>query len=151
MSVTATMIANFGPWLWLVGGFLLLAIELVAPGTVFLWFGLAALGTGLIAVLFGPGWQIQVMLFAALAGASLWFWWRLRRSSAATPHESLLNERAQRHVGRRFALAEPIVGGSGRVKIDDTMWRITGPDLPAGTDVRVTSTDGATLTVEPAP
>ncbi|HEY0917405.1 MAG TPA: NfeD family protein [Solimonas sp.] len=36
------------------------------------------------------------------------------------------------------------------MRVDDSQWRITGPDVPAGTQVRVTRADGATLHVEPA-
>jgi len=52
------------------------------------------------------------------------------------------------HIGRIFTLEEPIVGGNGRVRIDDSVWRISGPDLPSGARVRVASTDGAMLRVE---
>jgi hypothetical protein len=45
-------------------------------------------------------------------------------------------------------LAAPIVDGHGQVKIDDTNWRITGPDLPSGTRVKVIGADGAVLKVE---
>ena len=61
--------------------------------------------------------------------------------------EPLLNERAERLVGKSYVLAEPIVDGKGRIKIDDANWRITGPDLPSGTRIRVVGHDGAVLTV----
>jgi inner membrane protein len=47
-------------------------------------------------------------------------------------------------------LEEPIVQGVGRVRIDDSVWRIAGPDLPAGAKVRVETADGALLKVVPA-
>jgi inner membrane protein len=34
------------------------------------------------------------------------------------------------------------------VRIGDTVWRVSGPDAPAGSRVKVTSTDGPTLFVE---
>ena len=61
--------------------------------------------------------------------------------------QPLLNERAARLIGQSFVLAEPIVDGKGRIRVDDTNWRITGPDLPSGTRVRVTGNDGAVLSV----
>ena len=42
-------------------------------------------------------------------------------------------------VGRIATLTEPINDGRGRVRIGDTMWRVAGPDLPAGAQVRVRS------------
>ena len=48
-----------------------------------------------------------------------------------------------------FTLDGAIVDGRGRLKIDDTVWLIAGPDLPAGTHVRVTGADNTLLRVEP--
>jgi membrane protein implicated in regulation of membrane protease activity len=47
-----------------------------------------------------------------------------------------------------FTLERPIVDGIGTVRIDDTVWRVTGPDCPAGSRVRVAHADGANLSVE---
>ena len=47
-------------------------------------------------------------------------------------------------------LDSPIVDGRGRVKIGDAFWTAHGPDLPAGTRVRVLAADGGALRVEPA-
>jgi membrane protein implicated in regulation of membrane protease activity len=66
------------------------------------------------------------------------------------PSERRLNRRAEYHVGRLFTLDDAIVDGRGRLKIDDTVWLIAGPDLPAGTHVRVTGVDNTLLCVEPA-
>jgi inner membrane protein len=61
-----------------------------------------------------------------------------------------LNCRAHAMVGREFTLDAPIVEGSGRVRVDDSSWRVAGPDAPAGAAVRVVGVDGATLMVEAA-
>ena len=62
----------------------------------------------------------------------------------------MLNRRAEALVGRVFTLEKPIVDGTGTVRIDDTIWRVHGPDRPAGSRVKVTQADGANLAVEPA-
>ncbi len=141
---------SLGGWGWMLAGFVLMALELVVPGTVFLWFGLAALITGAVALAVDIGWQLQIALFATLATASLlgWRWWRGRMRNVEG--DVTLNSRASRHVGRRFVLTEPIVAGEARVRIDDTYWRVTGPDCPSGTEIVVVGTDGAVLRVEPA-
>ena len=46
-------------------------------------------------------------------------------------------------------LEEPIVSGVGRVRLGDTTWRVQGPDLPAGTAVRIAASNGGVLTVAP--
>ena len=40
--------------------------------------------------------------------------------------------------------------GAGTIAMDDTVWRITGADAPAGTRVRIARVDGATIHVERA-
>ena len=92
---------------------------------------------------------IQLLVFAVLSVASI-IGWRAYKSAHPEAKVMLLNRRGQQLVGRRFTLAEPIVNGQGRAHIDDTMWRITGPDLPAGTAVTVTAAQGTVLVVAKA-
>ena len=54
-------------------------------------------------------------------------------------------------MGRVVPLERAIEAGSGRVKIGDAFWTVQGPDLPAGTPVRVVGTDGSNLQVEAEP
>ena len=61
-----------------------------------------------------------------------------------------LNKRADALVGRVFTLDRPIIDGAGTVRIDDTIWRVAGPDAPAGSRVKVVQADGASLTVAAA-
>ena len=44
-----------------------------------------------------------------------------------------------------FTIEEPIVNGMGKIKVDDSTWRVNGSDQPAGTTVKVVSVDGSTL------
>ena len=70
---------------------------------------------------------------------------------AGTPTDQpFLNRRADAFIGRVFTLEKPIVGGNGTIGIGDTVWRISGPDCPSGSRVKVAAVDGATLRVEPA-
>jgi membrane protein implicated in regulation of membrane protease activity len=61
-----------------------------------------------------------------------------------------LNRRTAALVGREFTLEKPIIGGTGTVRIDDTIWRVAGPDAPAGSRVKVVRVNGADLTVAAA-
>lgn len=58
--------------------------------------------------------------------------------------------RAAQLIGRTAVLAEPIREGRGRIRLDDTVWRVSGPDLPAGSRVKVVSVQGTELHVEAA-
>ncbi len=44
----------------------------------------------------------------------------------------------------------PLHNGTGRVRLDESFWQVTGPELPAGAKVRVTGAKGTRLTVEAA-
>ena len=140
-----------GAWNWLVVGVVLMALELLAPGVFLMWLGLAALLTGLLSFAVSPSWQMQILMFALFAAAAVPLWRRVARSSkAASSSNPFLNKRADALVGRVFTLEKPIVDGSGTVRIDDTIWRVTGPDAPAGSKVRIVHAGGASLIVAPA-
>jgi membrane protein implicated in regulation of membrane protease activity len=63
--------------------------------------------------------------------------------------QPLLNQRALQLVGRTATLEEAISNGHGRVRLGDTLWRVSGPDLPSGARVRVMSASNGELRVEP--
>ncbi len=141
---------SFSPWGWWLAGLALLALELVVPGTVLLWFGLAALVVGVVTLALNWPWQAEVAAFTALSLASLILARPLimrRQTASDRPH---LNRRAEALVGRKFRLMDPIVDGTGRIRVDDTIWRVRGPDAPAGTEVRVVGTEDGLLVVEDA-
>ena len=92
------MFATLGTWNWLIFGFVVMALELLAPGVFLFWFGLAA------------GMEVG----------------ELQGGEAPA---------FQQRDGER---------------IGDTVWRVAGPDTPAGTRVKVVQVDGANLTVAAA-
>jgi len=142
------MFVTLGTWNWLIFGIILMALELIAPGVFLFWLGLAALLVGLLSFGFQPSWQVQILMFAVFATAAVPLWRRLARSNtSADTNSPFLNKRADALVGRVFTLEKPIVDGAGTVRIDDTVWRVAGPDAPAGSRVRIVQADGAKLTV----
>jgi membrane protein implicated in regulation of membrane protease activity len=141
---------SLGVWNWFILGLILLAIEIMAPGTFFLWLGLSAILVGIISLVIAWSWQAQLIAFAILSIVSLVVWWRVGRKVEAPGDQPFLNRRAQAFVGRIFTLEKPIVGGVGTVRVDDTVWRVSGPDCPAGSRIKVTQADGGTLLVQPA-
>jgi len=142
-----TLFIEYGAWSWLVIGFVLLALELVLPGGVFLWLGVSAIVTSLVRFLTVVDWPVQVGIFGVLSVVSIALWLRFVRSGSGPSDRPLLNRRAERHVGEEIVLAEPISGGFGRVPIGDTVWRVAGPDLPAGRRIRIVGHDGPVLKV----
>ena len=148
----SAFVVELGPWSWMVLGGLLLAAEIVLPGFFLLWIGIAAILTGALSLQLWDWaawtWQVQVLVFLALSLVSA-FAGKTLLGAGAEPvtDEPLLNRRTDQLVGRTATLVEPIAQGVGRVSLGDTIWRVTGPDLPAGTRVRVVSARGGELEV----
>jgi inner membrane protein len=138
---------NYGPWSWLVFGLVLMGLEVAAPGMFLFWLGLAGLLVGLLTFAITMSWEVQLIVFAALSLAAVPVWRRLARARSSSPDQEFLNRRSDALVGRVFTLEKPIQDGVGTVRVDDTVWRVAGPDAPAGSRVRVVRADGASLTV----
>ncbi|MCB1787108.1 MAG: NfeD family protein [Chromatiaceae bacterium] len=145
------MIAGYQPdfWHWWILALVLIIAETLLPGTFFLWMGISALLLGVLAWLVPVmGWELQLMLFAILSLVSIvgWrFWQRRHPDESEQPN---LNRRGEQYLGRVLVLEKPIENGFGKVRVDDTLWRVRGADAAAGSRVRVTGVEGVVLTVE---
>ena len=141
-------------WHWLIAGVLLIGLEMVAPGTFFLWMGVAAGVVGAL-LLFLPDitWQAQFLMFAVLSVITIFGWRTWQKMHPVETDHPLLNRRAEQYIGRIITLDSPLNNGRGKAKVDDTVWQIatvSGEDSPSGTRMRVTGAEGSVLTVEPA-
>jgi len=142
-------LTTFGRWNWLILAAVFFVIELLAPGAFMMWLGLSALLVGVISLFVDWPWQYQLVAFAVFALASIPLWRRFAHRVERSGDQPFLNRRADAFVGREFTLEKPIVSGNGTVKIDDTIWRLAGPDCPGGSRVKVVRADAATLVVVP--
>ena len=133
-------------WNWWLLGVVLMAIEAIVPGFFFLWMGVAALLVGLLLTLLPMAWTYQVLLFAVLSVGSIVAWrLRLRRHPTQT-QDSLLNRRGHQYVGRVFTLDAPVVNGYGKIRVDDSTWKVAvDQDCPAGARLRIVGADGVIL------
>ena len=138
-------------WLWAILGLLLIGGEMLAPGVFLIWLGLAALLTGAVVGAFGLGWQGACIIFAALAVACVIAGRLLTRRRSEEPDAATgLNDRGRQLIGKVFRLEATMTGGEGRIRVGDSSWRITGPELLAGTEIKVVRVEGSTLVVEKA-
>lgn len=147
----ARLVAELGPWSWMVLGMALLAVEIVAPGFFLLWIGLAALIVGALTLaLWNSGlwpWEVQVVLFLALSLLTVFVGRRIMAGRRGDSDQPLLNQRGAQLIGRTATLSEPIHEGKGRIQLGDTVWRVSGPDMPVGARVRVVSASDSELNV----
>lgn len=130
---------------------LLFAAEALAPGAFMLWMGFAATVV-FVAVWLAPDMPVllQAVVFVVLSFVSIQVYRKWFRKRARQSDRPLLNRRAEQLIGRVVMLDQPIQGGLGRAKIDDAFWVVSGPELPAGSPVRVVAVDGMTLKVQSA-
>ncbi|EBU7498202.1 NfeD family protein [Salmonella enterica subsp. enterica serovar Typhi] len=145
----ASIVRELGPWNWMVLGFALLILELMAPGVFLLWFGIAAMIVGVLSLIFWDAafwvWQLQVPVFAVLGILAALIGQRIMLARRESSDEPLLNQRGKQLIGRTATLTEPIREGRGRIQLGDTLWRVSGPDLPVGARVRVVSASSTDL------
>ncbi|GGK12539.1 NfeD family protein [Luteimonas terricola] len=136
---------------WAAIALVLIAAETFIPGAFLLWMGIAAAVVWLVVLLFpGLGLLVQVVLFAALSVVAVLAYLKWGRRRERPSDRPLLNRRAEQMVGREVALDRAIVGGRGRVKLDDAYWEVSGPELEAGQRVRVIGANGMVLEVREA-
>ena len=140
-----------GQWTWFVAACVLLLLELTTPGVFFIWLGVAAALTGVVDYFFDLPWQAELLLFAALSVVAVVAGRRVYKGPAMVPEDNPhLNRRQMGYVGRSFTLRQAIVDGRGKLTIEDTVWQIEGPDMEAGTRVKVTAVNDMTLVVAAA-
>lgn len=136
---------------WAAVAVILFAAEALAPGAFMLWMGIAAAAVFLaVWAVDGMSVLLQVILFVVLSFVSIQIYRTWFRQRARPSDQPLLNRRAEQLVGRVVTLEQAIADGQGRAKVDDAFWVVSGPDLPAGSRVRVVAVDGMTLKVQQA-
>jgi len=135
-------------WAWLSMGVLFIIIELIAPGTMVMWLGIAAIALGLIVAITPISWELQIFLFSVISIGSILFWRaRIKRHPQQSENPSL-NKKTSQLIGSQHRLSEAIVDGRGKINISDSLWIAAGPDLPEGTKVEIVNVDGNRLEVK---
>jgi inner membrane protein len=137
-------------WHWIVLAVLLAAAEAFIPGAVAIWFAASAAVIGLVMVVVPLPWQFQLLGFAVLGVVALLAFRSYRQKYPQHAEQPNLNQRGIQYIGSELVLVEAIEQGQGRAKLGDGVWKVEGPELPAGARVRVTGVKGAILTVVPA-
>lgn len=140
-------------WYWWALAAVLLVLEMMLPGVVFLFLAIGAGTAGLfLLVMSDLSMELQLLTFAVVSVvAAVGLRKTLRRLQYIDSKPNSLNARGEALIGRVIVLDGPILNGRGRVSLGDGSWSVTGPDMVKGAKVRVKSVNGTELTVEPAP
>ena len=145
-----TFIDQIEFWHWLIAAVVLITLEMmVMPAVYFLWMGIAA---GLVGVLMMALPQLpfmaQIIIFTVIAVISLVVHKRYLKNNPPQTDEPSLNRRGEQYIGRVFTLEEAIVNGVGKIKVDDSIWKVMGKDMAEGEKVKVSGVDGTVFKVE---
>ena len=135
-------------WFWLSLGFILGAVEMVAPGFFLMWLGLAAIIVGMLTWALPISLPLQVALFAILSVLTVYAGKKFLKDNPIESDDPKLNNRGARLTGEIVTVVEAIADGHGRVRVGDTDWNARGADAAVGAKVRVIGADGAVLLVE---
>ena len=137
-------------WLWLIGGVLLLAAEVVAPGFFLIFIGAAAILTGVIALALGLSLAPQLAIFAIVAFLSVRILGRrFYQSKYDVSSDPMLNDRVARLLGKVVTVVQPVNADGGRVRVGDSEWSARGGPAAVGDRVRIVDIEGNCLKVEP--
>lgn len=135
------------PAVWIGAGLILAALEMIVPGLVILWFGIAAMVTGVLA-LFVKSPYVQFGVFVALSALMVFFSQRIGRLITRPEPGAVGANRMSGVTGRVLIALEP--GSYGRVKVRGEEWLAkAGCPIAVGQDVRVVAVEGAHVVVEP--
>ncbi|MDR1423831.1 MAG: NfeD family protein [Azoarcus sp.] len=142
-------------WHWIVGGIVLVVLELVLPSFFIIWFGLAALLVGLL-TLIAPGTPLaaQLFLWAAASAALTVLWFRVFRR---------INDKTRRSAATRDVIGEAGVlvqavtpSARGKVRFQrpilgaDEWLCAADSEIAAGTRVKIVSVEGRFVKIERA-
>lgn len=140
-------------WLWIYAGCALMFLELIAPGFVIFFFGLAAATVGLMRAAFGDAFALSWQL-AVFSGSSIFYIAVLRRllkrifvggqveTKTDFDHDSL------GRIGYVTEAIEP--PKAGRILLGDAEWTaVADSPIAKGVDVKVVAQDNLTMKVSP--
>lgn len=142
------MLEGLTGWHWLTLGIGLLLLEVLGIGGVLIGVGTAAIVTALIVSLIALAWQIQLVVFGVLSIIATTVFWRFFRVNHVENATSKLNNRMAALVGIKASLLMPVVGGRGKIQVQDALWTVAcDVDLPEGTLIEVVGYQETTLNV----
>jgi len=143
------ILTELNSWHWGIIAVILIIMEVFMPGAFMIWLGIAAAVVSVVMLAFPDiTWQTQFIIFAVLSVASIYAWRLYAKKNPPTSDQPTLNMRGEQYVNRVFTLDEPIVNGQGKIKVDDSTWKIEGNDCESGTKVQVIGVDGVVLKIE---
>ncbi|HEX3860580.1 MAG TPA: NfeD family protein [Stellaceae bacterium] len=145
--------SGFPWWAWAILAGILGIAEMHVPGAYLIWMALGAAVTAFADAAFGMALAGQTATFAVASAVSCgagFFVYRAFDRRGRRP-SSPLNERGVAMLGARGTVCETFVNGHGKVRLGDSVWLATGPDMPQGAPIVVSAVQGTRLVVQMVP
>ncbi len=142
---------DFVFWYWWVIALFLLVLEILTPGYFFMWMAVSGFLTGVIVWLIpATSMNLQILIFSLLSVVAIIVWKFYGKRHPTESDQPLLNKRGVQYIGRVFNLFEPIKNGQGKIKVDDSIWKVHGEDCDINSRVKVVAIRGTVFEVEKA-
>ncbi len=140
-------------WHWILGGFVLIGLELIIPSFTIIWFGLGALLVGLLVAVSPamPDW-LQVLLWAVASVAFTVMWFKYLKPKGDRTHAGLSKEGIVGETGIIIkGTSDSFAKGVVRFRISilgaDEWTCFADEPLPVGSTVLVVDIEGQILKV----
>lgn len=139
--------SQWSAWHWLVLALVLGVAEILLPATVIIWFALGAgLTSAVMVVLPELSLLGQALVFGVASVLGLVIGRRLLTRDSGPA--STLNQGARAMLGKQAVVSEAIRDGRGAVRIGDSRWAASGPDLDEGAAVRIVNVRSSVVEVQ---
>lgn len=136
--------------IWLLCGVIGLALELILPGLIVLFFGCGALLTGIAAWIF-PSLQIegQLIVFVVSSVVLLLVFRKMLRNRFFNNSKESGDELADEYIGKTAVALTDFANGHGEVEFKGSKWEaLSADEIRKGDTVVISSRESIKLTVE---
>lgn len=136
--------------IWLLCGVIGLALELILPGLIVLFFGCGALLTGVATWIF-PSLQIegQLIVFVVSSVVLLLVFRKMLRNRFFNNSKESDDELADEYIGKTAVALTDFANGHGEVEFKGSKWEaLSADEIRKGDTVVISSRESIKLTVE---
>lgn len=137
-------------WHWWILACLMLVLEMVLPGIIFLWLSIAAAAVGFVVLLVPDiAMELQLIAFGVFSVLSFVIGRRFLRRDLSGANEDDVSSTRSSLVGKTTVLTEKTTHGRVRQSVYGSSWVLkSDADLAKGQKVRVCGIEGNTLLIE---
>ncbi len=119
------LLMNLEYWHWWILALVFLIFEVLGFSGFLLGAVVAAVATGLVALVAPVGWEVQITLFGIMAVVfTVVYWKKFRRFNQKTDQEGL-NTVEQRLMGKHGSVVKVLSSTEVKIQIGDTLWTAT--------------------------